>query len=275
MGNPFDLDAIREIADTNELWLLEDCADGFGGTYGGQKIGTFGDISTTSFYPAHLMTVGEGGAVFTDNSMLNQIVRSMRDWGRECVCPPNRDNTCGKRFSFRGKGELPDGFDHKYVYSHLGYNLKSTDLQASIGLEQLKKLPSFIERRRNNWQFMLDTFIEAGLDECFILPCPSQKSDPAWFGFILTIKGDAPFTRNELVQYLEEKKIGTRNLFGGNLTKQPAFVGIGRIADEMSQLPKADIVMTSTFWIGCHPAITGDMIDYIADTLLEFVNAKK
>jgi len=190
LGNPLEIEEIVDLAKTNQLWLIEDCADGLGSTYDGQKIGTFGDISTTSFYPAHLMTVGEGGAIFTDNAMLNQIVRSMRDWGRECFCAPNKDNTCGKRFSFKCKGELPEGFDHKYIYSHVGYNLKSTDLQSSIGLEQLKKLPGFIEKRKSNWSLMYDTFIDAHLDTWFLLPNKIPKADPAWFGFILTIKKD-------------------------------------------------------------------------------------
>jgi CDP-6-deoxy-D-xylo-4-hexulose-3-dehydrase len=271
LGNPFDIDAIKEIAVINGLWLIEDTCDAFGGDYAKQKIGTFGDISTTSFYPAHMMTTGEGGAVFTDNSMLNQIVRSLRDWGRECWCPPNRDNTCGKRFAWTGKGELPDCFDHKYIYSHAGYNLKSTDLQASLGLEQLKKLPNFVERRRHNWQRLHDAFEFFGLDKYFLLPFPTKKSNPAWFGFILTIKGDK-FTRKELLDFLSEKKIATRNLFGGNLTKQPAFVGLGRVADI---LPKADIVMEKTFWIGVHPGITDEMIDYIVDSFVEFIGSSQ
>lgn len=272
LGNPFDLDAIKELAEQNELWLIEDCADALGGEYQGQKVGTFGNISTTSFYPAHMMTTGEGGAVFTDSHLLNQIIRSLRDWGRECICPPGVDNTCKNRFGFKHKGELPDCYDHKYIYSHVGYNLKSTDLQASIGIEQLKKLPQFIETRRHNWQFMLDTFLEAGLDKYFLLPSPTKYSDPAWFGFVVTIKESAPFGRTELVKFLDEKKIGTRNLFGGNLTRQPGFLGIGRISDY--SLPKADIVMVNTFWVGVHPSITEEMIDYIVGTIGEFIEMK-
>jgi dTDP-4-amino-4,6-dideoxygalactose transaminase len=273
LGNPFDLDAIREIAWQNELWLIEDNADAFGSEYDGKKTGTIGDISTTSFYPAHMMTTGEGGAVFTDNAMLNQIVRSLRDWGRECWCLPNKDNTCGKRFTQKDQGELPDCFDHKYIYSHIGYNLKTTDLQASMGLEQLKKLPSFIERRRHNWQFLRDTLVGCNLDDYFLMPKATPKSNPAWFGFLLTIKKGMPFTRKELLDFLSDKKIATRNLFGGNLTKQPAFLGKGRIADELTgTLPKADSVMENTFFLGCHPGVTEPMIDWMADCLVEFTD---
>lgn len=272
LGNPLDLLAIKDIAEQNGLWLIEDCADAIGSEYDGVRVGTVGNLSTTSFYPAHMMTTGEGGAVFTDSPMLNQIVRSLRDWGRDCFCLPGKDDTCGKRFKQKNKGELPDCFDHKYIYSHVGYNLKGTDLQASIGLEQLIKLPDFIETRRHNWQFMRDTFFSYGLDKYFILPEKSAKSEPSWFGFILTIKDTAGFERSELVQFLESRKIGTRNLFGGNLTRQPAFIGKGRISDS---LPKADIVMNNTFWIGVHPSITEEMIDYIVDTFLEFVESKR
>lgn len=271
LGNPLEIQAIKDIAEQSGLWLIEDCCDGIGGEYDGQKIGTFGDIATTSFYPAHLMMVGEGGAVFTNSSMLNKIIRSMRDWGRECWCSPNKDNTCGKRFTQKNKGELPDGFDHKYIYSHLGYNLKSTDLQSSIGREQVKRLPGFISQRRHNWQVTREAFQFRGLDGYLTLPTATRNSDPAWFGFLLTVKADAPFTRDELTRHLESKKIGTRNLFGGNLTRQPAFLGIGIIAD---QLPKADVVMNSTFWIGIHPAITEEMTEYIADTIEDFINEK-
>lgn len=271
LGNPLAIQEIKDIADQNNLWLIEDVCDGIGSEYDGKKIGTFGDIATTSFYPAHLMMVGEGGAVFTSSSMLSKIILSMRDWGRGCWCAPNKDNTCGKRFTQKNQGELPDGFDHKYTYSNLGYNLKSTDLQSSIGREQIKRLPGFILQRRYNWQVMCNAFLDFGLDKYFTLPSHSSNSNPAWFGFLLTVKADAPFTRDELTRYLESKKIGTRNLFGGNLTKQPAFIGIGRISD---QLPKADVVMNSTFWIGIHPAITEEMIEYITSTIEEFVNEK-
>lgn len=271
LGNPFDVQAIRDIAEQNELWLIEDCADALGGEFDGKKLGTFGSISTTSFYPAHMMTTGEGGMVFTDSPMLNQIIRSLRDWGRDCWCLPNKDNTCGKRFGQKDKGELPEGFDHKYIYSHVGYNLKSTDLQASIGLEQLKKLPAFIEIRRRNWNLLCEKFIEHGLDKYFILPHHYKKSNPVPFGFLLTLKDTCNFTRTELVEFLENKKIGTRNLFAGNITKQPGFIGKGRSADA---LPKSDLIMLNALWIGCHPAITVEMIEYTVRTFEIFIKEK-
>lgn len=272
LGNPLDMDAIKELAIQNDLWIIEDCCDALGSEYDGIRVGTFGHISTTSFYPAHMITTGEGGAVFTDSAMLNQVIRSLRDWGRECFCLPGKDNTCGRRFDFKGKGCLPDGFDHKYTYSHVGYNLKGTDLQASIGIEQLKKLPDFIETRRHNWQFMYDTFLLHGLDKYFILPSASANSNPAWFGFVVTLRDSVDVKRTDLVQFLEEKKIGTRNLFGGNITKQPGFLNIGRVSD---LLPKADIVMTNTFWLGIHPSITEDMIDYVVVTIRDFLENEK
>lgn len=267
LGNPFDIQEIRDIADQNELWLIEDCADAMGSKYAGVSVGTLGDISTTSFYPAHMMTTGEGGMVFTHNGMLNQIVRSLRDWGRECWCLPNKDNTCGKRFTQKDKGELPDCFDHKYIYSHIGYNLKSTDLQASIGLEQLKKLPQFIEKRKENWKELNYRLLIEGMDKYFILPTYHTKADPCPFGFVLTVKPDAGFTRKEIVEFLEQHKIGTRNLFGGNLTRQPAFLGKGVIADA---LPKSDIVMENSFWIGCHPGITEAELSYMVEVFVRF-----
>ena len=270
LGNPFDVQAIKDIADQNGLWLIEDSADAIGAEFGGKKVGTFGNLSTTSFYPAHMMTTGEGGMVFTDSPMLNLIVRSFRDWGRSCFCAPGKDNTCGHRFSQKEKtrGELPEGYDHKYIYSHVGYNLKSTDIQASIGLEQLKKLPRFIEERRNNWNLLCNKFIKAELDRYFIIPSHYKKSNPVPFGFILTIKDNATFTKKEITEFLESKKIGTRNLFAGNITKQPAFAGIGRIADV---IPKAEIVMERTFWVGCHPGIDEEQVDYVVDTFCSFV----
>lgn len=274
LGNPYDIDEIRDIAKLHNLWVIEDVCDALGAEFDGRKVGTFGNVSTTSFYPAHLMAVGEGGMVFTDSPMIAKAVRSFRDWGRDCWCSPTKDNTCGKRFSQTEQGDLPDGFDHKYIYSHIGYNLKSTDLQAAIGLEQLKRLPEFLEDRRQNWEYLREQFKQAGLDKWFILPTQLQKAKPTWFGFVLTIRENANFTRNELVQYLEEKKIGSRNLFGGNLTKQPAYIGLNwRIADTVSGLPHSDIVMERTFWIGCHPSMTQKMLDYIVSIFLEFVGA--
>lgn len=272
LGNPFDIDEIKEIAKLHNIWVIEDCCDALGAEFDGRKVGTFGNVSTTSFYPAHLMSVGEGGMVFTDSPMIAKAVRSFRDWGRDCWCLPGKDNTCGKRFAQVEQGDLPDGFDHKYIYSHIGYNLKSTDLQASIGLEQLKKLPEFLEDRKFNWEYLREQFKSRGLDKYFILPTQLQRAKPAWFGFVLTIRDGAKFTRNELVQYLEEKKIGSRNLFGGNLTKQPAYIGLNwRIADTVSGLPHSDIIMERTFWIGCHPSLTKKMMDYMMGTFENFI----
>jgi len=268
LGNPFDVEEIRKIAEQNELWLIEDCADALGGDWKGKPLGSWGDLSTTSFYPAHMITTGEGGMVFTDSPILNQIVRSFRDWGRDCWCEPGKDNTCGKRFSQKNLGDLPAGYDHKYAYSHAGFNLKSTDLQASIGLKQMNRLTGFVEKRRHNHNRLFDLMDEAGMGKYFILPTHHANASPAWFGFILTIKDTAHFTRTKLVQFLEEKKIGTRMLFGGNITKQPGFKGKGRIHE---YLTKADHIMNNTFWIGCHPAITDEMIDYMVRCIVEFV----
>ncbi len=272
LGNPYDIDEIKEIAKLHNLWVIEDACDALGAEFDGRKVGTFGNVSTTSFYPAHLMAVGEGGMVFTNSPMIAKAVRSFRDWGRDCWCVPGKDNTCGKRFCQKEMGDLPDGFDHKYIYSHIGYNLKSTDLQAAIGLEQLKKLPVFLEDRKLNWEYLREQFKVRGLEKYFILPTQLQRASPAWFGFLLTIREGAKFTRNELVQYLEEKKIGSRNLFGGNLTKQPAYLGVDwRVADTVSGLPHTDIIMERTFWIGCHPSLTKRMLDYMVTSIEEFV----
>lgn len=271
LGNPYDAEAIREIARLHNLWFIEDVCDAIGAEFMGQKVGTFGNVSTTSFYPAHIMSVGEGGMVFTDSPMIAKAVRSFRDWGRSCFCSPGKDNTCGKRFGWTGQGDLPDGFDHKYIYSHIGYNLKSTDLQASIGLEQLKKLPEFLEDRATNWEYLRNQFEEHGLEKYFILPAQLSNSKPAWFGFVLTIKESAKFGRVELVQYLESKMIGSRNLFGGNLTKHPAYIGKNWIiSDAVSGMPHTEIIMNRTFWIGCHPSMTKKMLDYIVETFVEF-----
>lgn len=273
LGNPYDVSEIKEIAKIHNLWLIEDTCDAIGAEFDGKKVGTFGNVSTTSFYPAHIMAVGEGGMVFTDSPMIAKAVRSFRDWGRECFCLPGKDNTCGSRFTQKNKGELPDGFDHKYIYSHVGYNLKSTDLQAAIGLEQLKKLPEFLEDRRLNWEYLRNGLKSIGAEKYFILPAQISKANPAWFGFLLTVKNDAPFTRNEVTQLLESKMIGTRNLFGGNLTKQPAYIGLNwRLGDELSGLPHTDIIMERTFWIGCHPSLTKRMLDYMIEVFGEIIS---
>lgn len=265
------------VEDAHEFFangiLVHNC-DAIGAELDGKKVGTFGNLGTTSFYPAHIMAVGEGGMVFTDSPMLDLIVRSYRDWGRSCFCLPGCDNTCGHRFTQNEStlGELPEGYDHKYVYSHIGYNLKSTDLQASIGIEQLRKLPEFLEDRKANWEYLRHQFQERGLDKYFILPTQLARSKPAWFGFLLTLKMGVKFERTELLQFLEDNKIGSRLLFGGNLTKQPAYIGKNwRIADEESGLPHSDIVMARTFWIGVHPSLTRNMLDYILDKFVEFV----
>jgi len=209
--------------------------------------------------------------VFTDSPMIAKAIRSFRDWGRECWCAPGKDNTCGKRFTQTGQGDLPDGFDHKYIYSHIGYNLKSTDLQAAIGLEQLKKLPEFLEDRKFNWEYLREQFKQRGLDKYFILPTQLQRATPAWFGFALTIRESSGIVRNELVRHLEDKKIGSRNLFGGNLTKQPAYLGKKwRIADTVSGLPHTDTILERTFWVGCHPNMTKRMLDYIVGVFDEY-----
>lgn len=275
LGNPYDIDEIKELAKIHNLWVIEDSADALGAEFEGKKVGTFGNLGTTSFYPAHLISTGEGGMVFTDSPLLAKIVRSFRDWGRDCWCLPGKDNTCGLRFCQTPKvlGDLPEGYDHKYVYSHLGYNLKSSDLQASIGIEQLRKLPEFLEDRRENWEYLRHQFQDRGLDKYFILPTQLARSKPAWFGFLLTIKSGMKFERTELLQFLEENKIGSRLLFGGNLTKQPAYVGKNwRIGDEESGLPHSDIIMQRTFWIGCHPSLTKQMLDYMVNKFVEFVD---
>lgn len=275
LGNPYDVEEIKELCKLYNLWLIEDSCDALGAEYEGKKVGTFGNLGTTSFYPAHLISTGEGGMVFTDSPLLAKIVRSYRDWGRDCWCLPGKDNTCGVRFCQRREvlQDLPEGYDHKYVYSHIGYNLKSSDLQASLGIEQLRKLPEFLEDRKANWEYLRHQFQDRGLDKYFILPTQLARSKPAWFGFLLTLRSGVKFNRTELLQFLEENKIGSRLLFGGNLTKQPAYAGKNwRIADEESGLPHSDIIMQKTFWIGCHPSLTKQMLDYMVDKFVEFIN---
>ena len=270
LGNPYDVEQIKQLCVENNLWLIEDLCDAIGSEWNGKKCGTFGDLSTLSLYPAHHLSVGEGGMVFTDSPLLQKIVESFRSWGKNCWCNPGQDGACGKRFGWCGLGDLPDNYDHKYTYSHVGYNLKSTDLQASIGLAQLKKLPDFIEDRRENWEYLREGLSD--LDKIFILPEYSAKAKPSWFGFLMTIRDTAPFTRNELVQWLDDNKIGTRNLFGGNLTKQPAYIGKNwRIADTESNLPHSNQSMVYTFWIGVHPLLTKKMLDYMIDKIHQFV----
>lgn len=262
LGNPFNLEVITSICKKLNLWLVEDCCDALGSTYNSRHVGTFGNIGTLSFYPAHHITMGEGGAVFTNNMKLKSIAASYRDWGRDCYCPTGKDNTCGKRFDWK-LGSLPEGYDHKYTYSHLGYNLKITDMQAACGLAQLDKAPTFIQARKNNFKFLKERL--ASCKEFLILPEATANSEPSWFGFPITLKDNAPVRRVNLLHYLDENKIGTRLLFTGNLTRQPYMVGRNyRVSGE---LENTDIVMNNTFWIGVQPALTEEMLEYTASKI--------
>jgi CDP-6-deoxy-D-xylo-4-hexulose-3-dehydrase len=258
LGNPFDLDIVVAYAKKYNLWLIEDDCDSLGSTYRDKKTGTFGDLSTLSFYPAHHITMGEGGAVMINNPSLKKIAESFRDWGRDCWCPPGKDNTCGERFCQK-LGDLPDGFDHKYTYSHIGFNLKATDMQAAIGLSQLKRIDQFAAIRRNNHTYLTQLF--KPLEEHFILPEPTLHADPSWFGFLLTIRDSKKINRNKLVQFLESNKIGIRLLFGGNLTKQPAYKNtLFRVFDTPENTDK---VMSDSFWIGVWPGLNETHFHYI------------
>ena len=266
LGNPFDLDRIVELANRNDLWLIEDNCDALGATWRGRRTGTFGDLATVSFYPAHHITMGEGGCVLTDQPLLKAIVESFRDWGRDCWCPTGADNTCGKRFT-RQMGQLPPGYDHKYIYSHIGYNLKLTDMQAAIGVAQLRKLPGFIQARNRNWSRLREALRD--LDEFLILPHACEPADPSWFGFAVTLREDAPFRRNELVEFLENRRIATRMLFAGNLTSQPVFEGVNyRVSGDLAN---TDAVMHRTFWVGVYPGLTDAMVDWISQAFRQFV----
>ena len=270
MGVPFDLEAVMSLARKNDLWVIEDNCDAVGSRYGGQLTGTFGDLSTVSFYPAHHLTMGEGGAVLAHDELLGRICRSLRDWGRDCYCAGGENNTCGKRFS-QQFGELPQGYDHKYVYTHVGYNLKVTDMQAAIGLAQLSKLPAFIAKRRENFtaiRHMLENY-----DDRLLLPRATDKSDPSWFGFVITIRPDAGFTRGELTAFLEAQKIETRNLFAGNLTKQPAFTDCERRI--VGDLNNTDIIVNRTFFIGVYPGIGPEQIGHIGHAFQRFMNGER
>jgi CDP-6-deoxy-D-xylo-4-hexulose-3-dehydrase len=270
LGNVFNLDAITAFCKKYNLWLVEDCCDALGSTYKGQKVGTFGDIATVSFYPAHHITMGEGGAVLTDKPALQVLIDSFRDWGRDCWCEPGVDNTCGKRFDWQ-LGTLPCGYDHKYTYSHVGYNLKATDMQAALGVSQIAKLPEFIARRKANFQY-LRTALEP-LAEYLMLPQAGEHSDPSWFGFPIGVKTDAPFTRDQLTKALEAQKIGTRLLFAGNLLRQPAYEGYEyRVVGELTN---TDFVMNQVFWIGVYPGLSTEMLDFIVKTATEFVATAK
>jgi CDP-6-deoxy-D-xylo-4-hexulose-3-dehydrase len=262
LGNPFNLDLVERLAKKHNLWVIEDSCDGLGGTYKGKNLGSFGDFSTFSFYPAHHITTGEGGAVLVKKAAHKVIVESIRDWGRDCWCAPGCDNTCLKRYEWK-LGELPEGYDHKYTYSHLGYNLKSGDIQAAIGLAQLDRLSSFVEKRKHNWNYLYRNL--KSLEEFLILPKSTLHSDPSWFGFAITVKKDSPISRNDLVKLLDDKKIKTRLLFGGNLLRQPAFIGTPRRI--VGDLKNSDIVMNDTFWIGVWPGLTEQMLDYVVECI--------
>lgn len=274
LGNPFDLKSVKSFCERHNLWLIEDNCDALGARYlykGKWKYtGTIGHLGTSSFYPPHHITMGEGGAVYTNDVQLKRIVESFRDWGRDCWCPPGRDNTCGHRFS-RQFGRLPRGYDHKYVYSHFGYNLKVTDMQAAIGCAQLEKLPAFIKARKHNWKKLRNGI--AKLSDRFILPEPSQNSDPSWFGFLLTVRKDAGFTRDEIVQYLESQGVQTRMLFAGNIIKHPCFDEMRskrRAYRTVGRLSNTDMIMNHSLWIGVYSGMSGDMIDFTIDRIINF-----
>jgi len=264
LGNPFNLEAVTAFAKRNNLWLIEDCCDAVGATYGNRMVGTFGDVATVSFYPAHHITMGEGGALLTDKPKLKKLIESFRDWGRDCWCDPGKDNTCGKRFTWQ-LGELPHGYDHKYTYSHIGYNLKATDMQAAIGVSQIKKLSGFIEKRRANFNYLYQRLQH--LQEHFILPESTPNATPSWFGFPIYVRPEASFTRWEAVHWLEAHKIGTRLLFAGNLTRQPAYRRQQyRIVGDLA---RTEEVMERVFWIGVYPGLSEQMLDYMCEILAQ------
>jgi CDP-6-deoxy-D-xylo-4-hexulose-3-dehydrase len=269
LGNPFPVAEIARLAAQRELFLIEDNCDAVGSTYDGRLTGTFGDLTTVSFYPAHHMTTGEGGCLLTSSLELARIVESMRDWGRDCWCEPGVDNTCLKRFDYQ-LGTLPRGYDHKYIYSHIGYNLKATDLQAALALTQLRKLPEFGEARRRNWRRLRD-----GLEGVpgLLLPSATAGADPSWFGFVLTVLPDAGFTRRDLVAFLESRHIGTRQLFAGNLTRHPAYQDVHyRVVGDLTN---SDLITDRTFWVGVYPGLTAEMLDYVAESIKEFADSRK
>ena len=266
LGNPFDVDAVVAFCRKHHLWLIEDSCDALGAAYRDRLAGSFGDIATFSFYPAHHITMGEGGAVVTNNGELKKLIESFRDWGQDCWCETGHNDTCKRRFD-QQFGDLPFGYDHKYVYSHLGYNLKLTDFQAALGLSQLKKLPRFIELRRRNFQILYNGL--KNLEEFFILPEATPNSQPGWFGFPIAVRPGAPFTRRELIRHLDQAKIDTRLLFGGNLTRQPAFRGVPH--RKLGDLKNSDFVMTQVFWIGVYPGLSREMLDYVIDIMKLFV----
>lgn len=268
LGNPYNLEVVTALCKRHNLWLVEDCCDALGSTYQGRMVGTFGDIGTLSFYPAHHITMGEGGAVFTNNAKLKRIAESFRDWGRDCYCPPGKDNTCAKRFC-RKLGDLPMGYDHKYTYSHLGYNLKISDMQAACGLAQLAKAPEFVRRRKENFTFLKSRL--AKCEEFLVLPEATPNADPSWFGFPVTLRESAPVSRRDLLVFLDQNKVGTRLLFSGNLTRQPYM--LGRNFRVSGDLCNTDVVMNDTFWIGVQPALSDEMLEFAASKIEAFLCA--
>ena len=270
LGNPFNLDEVKRIAEKYNLWLIEDCCDALGTTYNDQMVGTFGDIATLSFYPAHHITTGEGGAVFTQSPKLNKLIESFRDWGRDCFCAPAVDNTCGKRFDWQ-LGSLPKGYDHKYIYSHLGYNLKMTDMQAACGLAQMDRIEGFIDKRKKNFNYLKNGL--QPFSDLIILPEATKNSDPSWFGFPITIKPESRINRIDLLRFLDNHKIGTRLLFSGNIIRQPYFKNLNyRI---FSELTNTDVIMNHSFWLGVYPGINEKMLDFIIAKISVFLSKKR
>lgn len=266
LGKPFDLSTVLKLVEKYNLWLIEDCCDALGSKYDGKLLGAFGHIATFSFYPAHQITMGEGGAVVTNNPLIHRSIRAFRDWGRDCWCDTGRDNTCNKRFKWK-LGDLPYGYDHKYIYSQIGFNLKLTDFQAAIGLAQLKKLPDFIQKRKKNYQKLYEFFKK--YEKYFILMKTFEKEDPCWFGFPVVVRQNSPFTRNQLTEYLEKNKIGTRNVFSGNLLRHPAYLNLKY--RKAGKIEIADIVMNNAFWLGVYPGINEEMMEYVKETIRRFI----
>lgn len=265
LGNPFDLGAVTAFCREHDLWLVEDCCDAVGATYAGKPVGSFGDLATVSFYPAHHITMGEGGAVLTKKPMLKTLAESFRDWGRDCWCAPGMDNTCGKRFDWQ-LGELPHGYDHKYIYSHIGYNLKVTDMQAAVGVAQLGKVEGFVAARRRNFARLREGL--ESLREFLVLPEPTPDSEPSWFGFPIAVRPEAPFDRNALVKHLNDRKIATRQIFAGNLIRQPAYADV--VHRRVGDLKNSDFVMNQALWIGVYPGLTDEMVDFMVEAFAEF-----